>query len=51
MGDLHRVEELMDRVLADGTGAVRQMEVLHRTGDLERVVEDAADCTLSTYRL
>ncbi|MDQ0731049.1 carboxylate-amine ligase [Arthrobacter sp. B1I2] len=46
MGDLHRVEELVDSVLADGPGAVRQMEVLHRTGDLERVVEDAANCTL-----
>ncbi|MEE9094625.1 carboxylate-amine ligase [Pseudarthrobacter phenanthrenivorans] len=47
MGDLHRVEDLVDRLLADGTGAVRQMEVLHRTGDLQRVVEDAADCTVS----
>ena len=46
MGDLHRVEDLVDRLLADGTGA-RQMEVLHRTGDLQRVVEDAADCTVS----
>jgi carboxylate-amine ligase len=41
------VEEQVDRLLAEGTGAVRQMEVLHRTGDLERVVEDAADCTVS----
>jgi len=47
MGDLQRVEEQVDRLLAEGTGAVRQMEVLHRTGDLERVVEDAADCTVS----
>jgi len=48
MGDLHRVEDLVDRLLAEGTGAVRQKEVLHRTGDLERVVEDAANCTVST---
>ena len=47
MGDLHRVEDLVDRLLADGTGAVRQREVLHRTGDLEQVVEDAAGCTVS----
>jgi carboxylate-amine ligase len=47
MGDLERVEEQVDRLLAEGTGAVRQMEVLHRTGDLERVVADAADCTVS----
>lgn len=47
MDDLHRVEDLVDRVLAGGTGAVRQMEVLHRTGDLKRVVQDAADCTVS----
>ncbi|TQJ33698.1 carboxylate-amine ligase [Arthrobacter sp. SLBN-122] len=47
MDDLHRVEDLVDRVLAGGTGAVRQIEVLHRTGDLERVVQDAADCTVS----
>ncbi|MDQ0767876.1 carboxylate-amine ligase [Pseudarthrobacter defluvii] len=47
IGDLHRVEDLMDRLLAEGTGAVRQKEVLHRTGELERVVEDAADCTVS----
>ncbi len=48
IGDLHRVEDLVDRLLAEGTGAVRQKEVLHRTGDLERVVEDAANCTVST---
>lgn len=47
MGDLQRVEEQVDRLLAEGTGAVRQMEVLHRMGDLERVVADAADCTVS----
>ncbi|TQJ38183.1 carboxylate-amine ligase [Arthrobacter sp. SLBN-112] len=47
MDDLHRVEDLVDRVLAGGTGAVRQIEVLHRTGDLESVVRDAADCTVS----
>ncbi|MEW1806584.1 hypothetical protein [Pseudarthrobacter sp. NPDC080039] len=33
--------------LADGTGAVRQLEVLHRTGDLQRLVEDAANCTVA----
>jgi carboxylate-amine ligase len=47
MGDLDRVDELADNLLAEGTGAVRQKEVLHRTGDLARVVEDAADCTVS----
>ncbi|KRE91772.1 carboxylate-amine ligase [Arthrobacter sp. Soil764] len=47
MDDLQRVEDLVDRVLAGGTGAVRQIEVLHRTGDLESVVRDAADCTVS----
>ncbi|MDQ0824475.1 carboxylate-amine ligase [Arthrobacter sp. B2I5] len=47
MDDLHRVEDLVDRVLAGGTGALRQIEVLHRTGDLESVVRDAADCTVS----
>lgn len=45
MDDLHRVEAQVDRVLSAGTGAVRQMEVLHRTGDLEKVVQDAVDCT------
>ncbi|MHC6593492.1 carboxylate-amine ligase [Arthrobacter sp. C152] len=47
IGDLQRVEELVDRTLARGSGAVRQLEVLHRTGDLEDVVADAADCTVN----
>jgi carboxylate-amine ligase len=46
IGDLGRVEELMDDLLNAGTGATRQLEVLHRTGDLEDVVRDAADCTV-----
>ncbi|SEP88134.1 glutamate--cysteine ligase [Arthrobacter sp. OV608] len=46
MGDLGRVEELVDDVLALGTGASRQLEVLHRAGELEAVVADAADCTV-----
>jgi glutamate---cysteine ligase / carboxylate-amine ligase len=46
IGDLGRVEELMDNLLNAGTGAARQIEVLHRTGDLEDVVRDAADCTV-----
>lgn len=46
MGDLGRVEELVDDVLAAGTGASRQLEVLHRAGELEAVVADAADCTV-----
>jgi len=46
MGDLGRVEELVDDVLAVGTGASRQLEVLHRAGELEAVVADAADCTV-----
>lgn len=45
-GDLQRVEELMDNLLRVGTGAVRQLEVLHRLGDLEDVVDDAANCTV-----
>jgi carboxylate-amine ligase len=46
IGDLHRVEELVDDLLHVGTGAVRQLEVLHRTGALEDVVADAANCTV-----
>jgi carboxylate-amine ligase len=46
IGDLQRVEELTDNLLHLGTGAVRQLEVLHRTGDLEDVVEDAANWTV-----
>jgi carboxylate-amine ligase len=45
-GDLGRVEALVDDVLDVGTGASRQLEVLHRTGELEDVVEDAANCTV-----
>lgn len=46
IGDLDRVEELMDNLLHVGTGSSRQLEVLHRTGDLEDVVDDAANCTV-----
>lgn len=46
IGDLPRVEELMDELLNAGTGASRQLEVLHRTGGLEEVVADAANCTV-----
>ena len=46
-GDLARVEELLDDLLAVGTGASRQLEVLHRAGDLEEVVADAVNCTVS----
>jgi carboxylate-amine ligase len=45
-GDVERVEELIDHLLAAGTGASRQLEVLHRTGQLEDVVADAVDCTV-----
>ncbi|MDQ0674054.1 carboxylate-amine ligase [Pseudarthrobacter siccitolerans] len=45
-GDLDRVEALIDDLLAAGTGAVRQLEVLHRTGELQDVVADAINCTL-----
>lgn len=48
MGDLQRVEELTDQLLHTGTGAVRQLEVLHRTGDLEDVVDDAANLTVGS---
>jgi carboxylate-amine ligase len=43
---LQRVEELIDDLLNAGTGAVRQVEVLHRTGQLEEVVADAVNCTV-----
>ncbi|WP_461172335.1 glutamate--cysteine ligase [Arthrobacter sp. Z1-9] len=46
IGDLDRVEELIDGLLAAGTGAVRQLEVIHRAGNLEAVVADAVDCTV-----
>jgi glutamate---cysteine ligase / carboxylate-amine ligase len=45
-GDLLRVEKLTDNVLSAGTGASRQLEVLHRTGNLKSVVADAADRTV-----
>jgi carboxylate-amine ligase len=45
-GDLDRVEALIDDLLAAGTGAVRQLEVLHRTGELQDVVADAINCTV-----
>jgi carboxylate-amine ligase len=45
-GDLARVEKLVDDLLHAGTGATRQLEVLHRTGDLRDVVQDAVDCTV-----
>ena len=45
-GDLARVESLVDDLLRAGTGATRQLEVLHRTGDLRDVVQDAVDCTV-----
>ena len=47
IGDLQRVEELLDDLLRAGTGAVRQLEVLHRTGSLEDTVADAVNCTVS----
>jgi carboxylate-amine ligase len=46
IGDLEWVEELIDGLLAAGTGAVRQLEVIHRAGNLEAVVADAVDCTV-----
>lgn len=46
IGDLERVEKLMDNLLYAGTGAVRQLEVIHRTGNLKDVVADAANCTV-----
>lgn len=46
IGDLQRVEQLIDHLLSAGTGAVRQTEVLHRTGQLEDVVTDAVNCTV-----
>jgi glutamate---cysteine ligase / carboxylate-amine ligase len=46
IGDLRRVEELLDDLLDAGTGASRQLEVLHRTGDLRDMVADAVNCTV-----
>jgi glutamate---cysteine ligase / carboxylate-amine ligase len=46
IGDLQRVEQLIDNLLHAGTGASRQLEVLHRTGQLEDVVADAINCTV-----
>jgi glutamate---cysteine ligase / carboxylate-amine ligase len=46
IGDLQRVEQLIDNLLHAGTGAARQVEVLHRTGQLEDVVADAINCTV-----
>jgi len=40
------VESLIDDLLHTGTGATRQLAVMHRTGDLEAVVADAATCTV-----
>ncbi len=40
-GDLATVRQLLDAVLARGTGATRQRAVLARTGDLGEVIRDA----------
>ena len=45
-GDLLAVRELLPAVLARGTGARRQREVMRRTGDLAEVVRDASKATL-----
>lgn len=47
IGDLQRVEDLVDGLLHAGTGAVRQLEVLHRTSDLRDVVQDAVRRTVT----
>jgi carboxylate-amine ligase len=44
-GDLQRVESLLENVLARGSGARRQREVLDRSGTLLDVVLDAVELT------
>ena len=44
-GDLQRVESLLEQVLARGSGARRQREVLDRSGRLLDVVLDAVELT------
>jgi carboxylate-amine ligase len=46
MGDLGLAEELMDRLLSRGNGAVLQRRVLEEAGDLAAVVRAAMSCTL-----
>jgi carboxylate-amine ligase len=49
-GDLQRVESRLDHVLAHGSGARRQREVLARTGRLSDVVLDAVELTCGGAR-
>jgi carboxylate-amine ligase len=48
-GDLERVQDSVERLLARGTGATRQRSVLEATGDLGRVVEDLARRTEESW--
>jgi carboxylate-amine ligase len=48
-GDLERVRDSVERLLARGTGATRQRSVLEATGDLGRVVEDLARRTEESW--
>jgi carboxylate-amine ligase len=48
--DRTRVEELFDRVLVRGNGAVRQRRRFEETADLRAVVDDLADATEASWR-
>jgi len=48
-GDRERARELFERVLARGTGAVRQRRRFEETGDLVAVVDDLADATEASW--
>lgn len=45
--DLHRIEQAIDDIFLHGTGATRQLRLLHETGDIAVVVADAAARTAS----
>jgi glutamate---cysteine ligase / carboxylate-amine ligase len=48
VGDLERVEEGVDRLLADGSGATRQRRTFERTGQLVDVVAEVVRLTATT---
>ncbi len=48
-GDLERVQESFERLLAQGTGSTRQRRVFEETGDLRVVVEDLARRTEESW--
>jgi carboxylate-amine ligase len=48
-GDLDLVRDLTERLLARGTGAVRQRQAFERTGELEAVVQDLCARTKGSW--